>query len=191
MFGIADTQCSSPESVPAFDPDTECSWSPALSPLADPFTPYREYDLTAPAQASVTDLKFTEDTFTSFRSSYSTLTGWAGDAFAKHDDLLSSESSFPFVVSQAPMAYNLDSMGVLKDPFDAATPSIYGGCSHNLGVGAFTTDQTLSRWDSLHDQQSFQYWSQSFAQDPHCRQDDLLLFSQSGIDTGGRLVQEV
>ncbi|OBZ67875.1 hypothetical protein A0H81_12069 [Grifola frondosa] len=130
-----DMDCSSPL-LPAFEHDAEGTLSPVQSPLSAPFTPTGNYDLGSPNDLPV----FTaldESVGAPLQSSYSSLMGWAGDAFSK--------AEMPACSSVPPYVYGTDR--VMKDAFDAAATAAYGHWDSEYGLGVVSSDHLPGHWD--------------------------------------------
>lgn len=152
------------------------------SPLSDPFSLHQSCGISVSATGTIAHAEFAEDSSSPFHSSYSTLVGWAGDAFSQNPGC-----SLPFVVAQPPLVYDSDSVGVMKAAFDAATHAVYGGWNAEFGLGPVAPDHSYDRWDDLDGIQRLTHWSQTGLQEVRCRQDNAQL---SEAERSARFVRQ-
>ncbi|KAH9937967.1 hypothetical protein B0H21DRAFT_53085 [Amylocystis lapponica] len=163
-----DTSCTSP-TLPAFDPDTDGLLSSTQSPASIPFDPSPGCD----GHGNMTAFEhpgFGENACSPMQSSYSSLKGWAGDAFVKPP----SNAPLPFI--GPPFVYGSDTVSVMQNAFEAATSAICGDWTGGYGGVGYLTN----RWNSPPDWGSLQHYSEGL-QTIHCRQDNNQLFDRIGF----------
>jgi len=154
-----DSTCWSP--LPAFEQDTDNISSPIRSPISGPFN-LCDGDIPGGLGYAVAFDKGNFQSHDPNRSSYSSLKGWAGDAYSRWDSSPSWVS--PLIVP----AYT--DAAIMRDAFEAATTAAYGDSQGHPGTDAAALDPSFYRWNDPNDCNGLHSYYQVL--DLNCRLDN-------------------
>ncbi|EED78094.1 predicted protein [Postia placenta Mad-698-R] len=158
----AQSGCWSPP-LPAFVPDADNFSSPLQSPMSAPFN---LRDAFPDADAGVFGAaQFSHEPH---QSSYSSLKGWAGDAYFKR---VNPEFAFAPPFALPPVA----DAAMMHDPLEGSVSAMHGDWYGNNGVFVASLNRPYLRWDFFDGSEGVPIFPQAHAL--NCLPDDRLFFN--------------